>query len=695
MAENVSNNYNNQFLYTNSELQKYDTDNDGSLSVFEIENIQDENAIEILAQELGCMQVADEISTEEQIQNLEVKLQAVKDEQGFIGKTWNALKCLTNLGSSTEKCEKAIEDFKNGEISYEEADSMISKFSTKQKNSVNMVANVATGLAAVVVLGSAVLTGGLSLGIVAAAAGVGAATKAGLKFADRATNKKEGDALDAKQITKDALSGAVDGAVSVATMGLGTTAVTGKTVAQQTIKQTIIQGAKRGAIDGAITGGVTGAADYSIEAALEKDVEFNVKDLAINTAINTAGGALAGGVLGGTSSGIRYKSMQTTLAARQAAHPDIPEDAIVELTDQATKINNNYGQKIGETQSQIEKVFDGDSSISKISGRAKSNNSTFEKLASKYESGKLTTITDASCFDAIADGVGTRLQLTSLSQEQSQKVVNDALKDTGLTYEQFVKYISGDIDGLDEATISALKTNSNQVLNALKETQTKEVFESIKNGIENGSLTITELNNYGGDISSYFTPRQLQEIADVYYQKTGKALDIVTQYDDAYVGTAAKVSIDDNGHKTIQNIDSKIKEKGATKDSGYTSSQMNTKHTFEDGSQGLGELQIRGTEVNDFAEIEHIPYDIRKGKITADNQQYSQIYNLIKGMDDNTYNSYNSYLTEVYNWLRLKELGITTPEPSIYEIMKGANLSEESFELLSRNGLIALSEASH
>lgn len=133
MAENVSNNYNNQFLYTNSELQKYDTDNDGSLSVFEIENIQDENAIEILAQELGCMQVADEISTEEQIQNLEVKLQAVKDEQGFIGKTWNALKCLTNLGSSTEKCEKAIEDFKNGEISYEEADSMISKFSTKQK----------------------------------------------------------------------------------------------------------------------------------------------------------------------------------------------------------------------------------------------------------------------------------------------------------------------------------------------------------------------------------------------------------------------------------------------------------------------------------------------------------------------------------------------------------------------------------
>ena len=120
---------------------------------------------------------------------------------------------------------------------------------------------------------------------------------------------------------------------------------------------------------------------------------------------------------------------------------------------------------------------------------------------------------------------------------------------------------------------------------------------------------------------------------------------------------------------------------------------MNTQHPFEDGTTGNGELQIRGTEVNDFADVEHIPYDIRQKKIIASDTEYAPVYNLIKGLSDDAYKSYNTYLTKVYNWLRLKELGIETSEPVIKEIMSGYGLSDEALELLSREGLINFSNS--
>ena len=692
MSENINNsqNINNAYRYSNQELQKYDTDSDGMLSVFEIENIQDEEGIEMLSMDLNSVQTEENI--DEQVQNLEAKLESVQNEQGLISSIWNGIKCFTGLGSSSDKCEQAIEQFKNGEITYEEADSIISGFSDKQKSSVNLIANIATGLTAVAVVGSAVMTGGLSLGVIAVAAGAGAATKAGLKFADRATNKVEGDALDGKQILKDSLSGAVDGAVSVATMGIGTAAVTGKTVAQQTIKQTVIEGAKAGAKAGAISGAVTGASDYSIEAAVEEDVEFNLGDLAANTALNAAGGAVAGGVLGGASSGIQYKGMQTTLASRQAHHKDLSQDTIIELSDEAAKLNKTYSEHIDEATVQIRNAFGDDVALT---GRPKSENSTFEKLASKFEKGKLSSTSTDACLDAIGDGYGTRIQMASLSQEQSKSIIEDTLKGSGISYDQFVKYLDGDLTSLDNTVIESIESVKNDVLNALKEAQTKDVFESLIEGIkrDDNGIIITELNNYGDDISSYFTPRQINEIAETYFEKTGKRLDIVTRIDDSYKGNGSEVEIDDKGKTTITTDTSIIKDKGALKDSGYTSTQMNTRHPFEDGTTGNGELQIRGKEVSDFADVEHIPYDIKKEKIIASDTEYAPVYNLISKMSEEAYNSYNTYLTKVYNWLRLKELGIETSEPVIKEMMSGYGLSDEALDLLSREGLINFSNS--
>ena len=285
--------------------------------------------------------------------------------------------------------------------------------------------------------------------------------------------------------------------------------------------------------------------------------------------------------------------------------------------------------------------------------------------------------------------------MASLSQKQSKSIIEDTLQGSGISYDQFVKYLDGDLSSLDNTVIESIESVRNDVLNALKEAQTKDVFESLIEGIkrDDNGIIITELNNYGDDISSYFTPRQINEIAETYFEKTGKRLDIVTRIDDSYKGNGSEVEIDDKGKTTITTDTSIIKDKGALKDSGYTSTQMNTRHPFEDGTTGNGELQIRGKEVSDFADVEHIPYDIKKEKIIASDTEYAPVYNLISKMSEEAYNSYNTYLTKVYNWLRLKELGIETSEPVIKEMMSGYGLSDEALDLLSREGLINFSNS--
>ena len=145
MPEGISNNL-DSYKFQNPQLQAYDADGNGELSVFEIDNISDENGMEILFTEFS------KTSKQDQTTGLEEQLESVKNEQGIISNIWNGIKCLTGIGSSTNKCEKAIEDFKSGKISYEEASSIISGFQTKQKSSVNLVSNIATGIAAVAVV---------------------------------------------------------------------------------------------------------------------------------------------------------------------------------------------------------------------------------------------------------------------------------------------------------------------------------------------------------------------------------------------------------------------------------------------------------------------------------------------------------------------------------------------------------------
>ena len=241
---------------------------------------------------------------------LQEKLNAIQDENGFFLEAWDKVKSGLNVGTSSEKCENVIEKYKNGEVSYEEAMAEIDKYDSKQENSLNLFSNIATGVVSIVAVTAAVAataaTGGLAApAMLAIGAGAGALTKAGFKFADRATNDKQNDALDGKQILKDACSGAVTGATSSMTMGTaGSTFTVGASLGKN-----VASAAGKCAMTGVKTGAISGGSNYVIDCAFDENKDFNVGEFVENTAVSAAVGGAVGGIMGSANTVLRHNGL--------------------------------------------------------------------------------------------------------------------------------------------------------------------------------------------------------------------------------------------------------------------------------------------------------------------------------------------------------------------------------------------------
>lgn len=225
-------------------------------------------------------------------QFLQEKLGAIEDEQGFLGNIWNGVKEITTLGVSQSDCENMLEKYKNGEISFDEAVNYLDEYDSKQETMSGLLSNIITGIGAIAV---ATTTAGVGLGFLPAfkaGAPIGAAIKAGVNFLDRATNDIEGDALDAKQIAKDAISGAITGTTSAVASGVGAG------IRHGNITESIVNGMKCGAI----CGSASGATSYITDVAFG-DKEFSFGDLTTNTLVSGATSTLVGGFVGGTMYG--------------------------------------------------------------------------------------------------------------------------------------------------------------------------------------------------------------------------------------------------------------------------------------------------------------------------------------------------------------------------------------------------------
>ena len=206
------------------------------------------------------------------LNNQEKKLNKIKKEQGFIGKSWDWLKNKTEIGDGSDKAQYQIneerellkqlrqpnskinpeqfekitgqkftkanlEKFKKGEFS--QASKKIEGYKEGQEMAVDVVADVASGITSFGVYSLAVaaspFTGGASIAVgVAVAAGVGAAVKTVVKAADAYSGGRKYTLDDAK---KDSATGAVSGILAPVTSGFG--GAVGKTVATKLGLQTV------------------------------------------------------------------------------------------------------------------------------------------------------------------------------------------------------------------------------------------------------------------------------------------------------------------------------------------------------------------------------------------------------------------------------------------------------------------------
>lgn len=206
------------------------------------------------------------------LNNQEKKLNKIKKEQGFIGKSWDWLKNKTEIGDNSDKAQHQIneerellkqlrqpnskinpeqfekitgqkftkanlEKFKKGEFS--QAAKKIEGYKEGQEMAVDVVVDVASGITSFGVYSLAVaaspFTGGASIAVgVAVAAGVGAAVKTGVKAADAYSGGRKYTLDNAK---KDSATGVVSGILAPVTGGFG--GAVGKTVATKLGLQTV------------------------------------------------------------------------------------------------------------------------------------------------------------------------------------------------------------------------------------------------------------------------------------------------------------------------------------------------------------------------------------------------------------------------------------------------------------------------
>lgn len=224
---------------------------------------------------------------------LKKKLEEVDNSQGLLGNLWNGVKEFTNCGLSKSDCEGMLDKFNKGEISFDEALEIINEFESKQENATGLFTNILTGIGGIAIATTAAASGPVGWAMAfAKGAPIGAAIKTGIGVIDRATNKIDNDELDFKTMAKDAISGAMTGATSAVSSGIG------GAIRKGNFGMSVV----KGVTCGATCGTMSGAVGYMTDVAFD-DKDFEIDELAKNAIISGATSALVGGAVGGAMYG--------------------------------------------------------------------------------------------------------------------------------------------------------------------------------------------------------------------------------------------------------------------------------------------------------------------------------------------------------------------------------------------------------
>lgn len=238
---------------------------------------------------------------------LKEEIENTKDKQGLIGIVWDGFKNFTGMGAGSSKALQAVDDFKKGKISFNEMQKAIDDYKQGQNQCVDMVADIASGIAAFgtfsLATGAGIVaapfTGGASLGLVAAgfavAGGAGAGVKTLIKGLDCAVGGREYTTLG-----YDFATGGINGMFAPITAGIGGFA--GKTVANKLGVQAIKEGGEivlKEGLEGTLKGSLTKTllttnVKYVGGTTLARGLSLG-SDMAVN-----------GAITGGVDSAVRY-----------------------------------------------------------------------------------------------------------------------------------------------------------------------------------------------------------------------------------------------------------------------------------------------------------------------------------------------------------------------------------------------------
>ncbi len=355
----------------------------------------------------------------------------------------------------------------------------------------------------------------------------------------------------------------------------------------------------------------------------------------------------------------------------------------------------NASLKFADAFADIQYMFEGLPGIKQVLGRPKSALSSFTKIKRKIlKDGGVQNLESAIKF--VGDAEGTRLVLNSLPQLSPRDISNliskTRINGRPLTNRQInllKKYIYEEpieanrhIEAfnlykeftrplveqhsqnvIDNLTMSALAYRIKHEHLTISQIREEGILDSkLLNQLEQrmpkgdiAPLKIIEINNYRGEHGiAQFSDSQMAQLNYAMSFKT-----TITKRK----ATNSRYSYLQDSPATATDFRYKEPDK-AIKASGYRTGQMNVKH--ENGA--LGELQIRGELTNEWAEIEHIAYDLRQGKNTL-GEVFNEYAAVVSTISERDYAIYNTYLEKCYNYFHRLEMGLPAKKPVLPETL--------------------------
>lgn len=335
--------------------------------------------------------------------------------------------------------------------------------------------------------------------------------------------------------------------------------------------------------------------------------------------------------------------------AAKSVKTGIKNAKIAEIKGAVEEIRADYSKSFEQIKSDLKAM--GLDDIGNMSIRLKGEQSLYDKISNYMKEHKGASLEDA--IKDVRDAIGARTVVKSGDFKSNPEV--KALLEAGRE---------------QEAILKAAEIQSKPAVDALK----AEILKQEQNG---NKFTIARISNYVAKNGiPYFSENQLAELKQFAINH----------------GVKLKINLRINeSDPNFSKVDANYKPTTKSQPSGYTALQAN--FTTKEGK--IIEWQFRGDRVNEFAEGEHVPYDLRTGKdIIGKHKELEPLYNPIKkllsekNMSKDTYKEYNRYLGDYYNHLRKLELGFESVEPRLEDYGKGFKFDKR----LKAKNLITLHE---